>query len=232
MQPCLVANVAISKVTLFQPNHVTLMTIVSIKTVLLTVPVMMDTLEMVLNVLISMNVSKVVTTVMQTPPVPILLVDGLAHVTPATVVMVLVVLTLMNVLLSHVTLMVPALTMMAHTHVLVTTALTVMVKHALTSMNVFQSMPAMLMPPVQTATVHTAVHVTVVTLVTVMPALTMMNVHWKQITVMLTHHAQTTKVHLPVLVMRDGKDPEMFALTSTSVLPILSHVIHMESVLT
>ena len=230
MQPCLVANDAISKVTSFQPNHVTPMPIVSIKTVLSIANVTLDTLEMVLNVLISTNVSMVATTVMPMPPVPIPSVLGLAPVTADTMVTVLVVLMLTNASLTHVTLTELALTMMDHTPAPVMTASTVTVKHVLTSMSAFQLMPVMPTLPVPIVTVPTAVHVTVVTPVTVLPALIMMSVHSEQTIAMSMHHAPTTRVHLSALAIQDGKVPEMSALTSMNVLPKLTHVIHTELV--
>ena len=165
-------------------NPVTSMPIVSIKTVLSTVNIILDTLEMVLNMLISTNVSKVVTTVILMLLVPIPSVVGLALVIPDTMVTVLVVLILTNVSPTHVALMAIAVTMMDHTPALVRTVSTVMVKYSQTSTSVLQLMPVMPMQPVPMAVVSTAAHVTVASPVTVWPVLTMMNVHSEQTTAM------------------------------------------------
>ena len=114
-QPCLVANVVLSKVNSIQPNHVL----------------------------------TVVTTVMPMFPVPTPSVLGLVHVIPDMMVTVLLVLLSTNVVLTHVTLMTLAVIMMNHTPAPLMTASTVMVKHILTSMSVFQPMPVTPMLPVR-----------------------------------------------------------------------------------
>ena len=88
---------------------------------------------------------------------------GIAHVIPDMMVTVLVMLILTNVLLTQVTLMALALTMVDHTPAPVMTASTVMIKHVLTSMSVFKLMPVTPMLPVLTDTVPIAAHVKAVT---------------------------------------------------------------------
>ena len=151
----------------------------------------------------------------------------LAHVIPDMMVTAFVVLTSTNALLTYVTLMALALTMMNHTPALVMTASMVVVKHVLTS-SVFKLMPVTPMLHVLIATVPLAAHVTVVTPVTVLLTLIIMSVHSEQTIAMSTHLAPTTRVHFFVLVMQDGKVPEMPALTSINVLPKHTSVIHKE----
>ena len=150
----------------------------------------------------------------------------LAHVIPDMMVTAFVVLTSTNALLTNVTLMALALTMMNHTPALVMTAM-VVVKHVLTS-SVFKLMPVTPMLHVLIATVPLAAHVTVVTPVTVLLTLIIMSVHSEQTIAMSTHLAPITRVHFFVLVMQDGKVPEMPALTSINVLPKHTSVIHKE----
>jgi len=179
MQQCLDANVAILKAISSQLNHVTPMLTVSIKTVHSTVLAMTDILEMVSNVLTSMNALSVVTIVMPTPLVPTQLALGLANVTQDMRVMVLVVLTLTNVWLILATLMPTAVTTMDHTPALVKMASTVTEKHAQTLMNVFQLMLVMPMLHVLIAMVHTVALATMDTPVTVWIAPTIMSVNLK-----------------------------------------------------
>ena len=131
------------------------------------VPVTTVTLEMVSNVLISTNVSKVVITVMSMPRAPVQSGVGLVYVVPITKMMVSVVLILMNASLAHVMPTETVATVLVHTHVLAMMDLTVMVKHVLISMNASTLMPVTPMPPVPTATALTAAHAIVVTTVMV-----------------------------------------------------------------
>ena len=144
---------------------------------------------MVLDVLISTIVSTVATTVMPMLPVPIPSLLGLAHVIPHMMMTLLVVLILTNVLLTHVTLMALALTIMNHTPAPVMKTSTAMVKHVLTSTSVFLLMPVTPMLPVPTVTVPIAAHIKMVTSVTVLPALIMMNLLSEQTTAISTHLA-------------------------------------------
>ena len=160
------------------------MPIVSIKTVISTVNATLNILEMVVNVIT--NVLTVATTVMPMLPVPIPSVLELAHVIPDMMVTVLIVLVFMNVLLTHITLMTLALTMMTHTSAPVMTVSTMMIKH-------FTDTP---MLPVQTTTVPIAAHVKVFTPMTVLPALIMINVHSEQTIAVSTcdPHAACTNI--------------------------------------